>query len=100
MNTLRQAIREYLTMRRSLRFKLQLCSLGDHARAPPAAQRPTAIAVSPITTSATSTARLADPDQAIQLDPKFASAYSFHDLAHGNRRDFDRAMADLNKAMI
>ena len=42
---------------------------------------------------------MADYDQAIQLNPKYARAYVNRGSAWGNRGDLDRAIADYNQAI-
>ena len=41
---------------------------------------------------------IADFDQAIKLDRKFAAAFASRGLAHSNKRDYTRALADLDNA--
>ena len=42
---------------------------------------------------------MADYDQAIQLNPKYARAYHNRGSAWGNKGDLDRAIADYNQAI-
>jgi len=42
---------------------------------------------------------IADYTKAIQIDPKFASAYSNRGSAYGMKGEYDKAIADFNKAM-
>jgi tetratricopeptide (TPR) repeat protein len=45
------------------------------------------------------TAPSATWDEAIRLNPKYPNAYSHRSFAYGKKGDYDRAMADLNKAI-
>jgi tetratricopeptide (TPR) repeat protein len=42
---------------------------------------------------------IADLNEAIRLDPKYAEAYSGRGLAYGNKGDLDRAIADYSEAI-
>ena len=60
---------------------------------------PTTTAPSRWPTGATSTAPLADYEQALKLDPKYALAYLNRGLLWHARKDYDRAIADFDQAI-
>ncbi len=42
---------------------------------------------------------LADYNKAIELDPKFATAYYNRGFVDADKKDYDKALADYNKAI-
>src|SRR5262245_6906732 len=42
---------------------------------------------------------IADYNEAIKLDPRYAGAYVNRGVAHGEKRDLDRAVADFTEAI-
>ena len=62
-------------------------------------RRRTTTVASPTGIRATTTSAIADFEQAIKLDPKFAAAYANRGTAYYDKRDYDRAIADFDQAI-
>ena len=71
---------------------------GDPARCR-SSPWPTTTAARPISASATSTARIADFDQAIKANPNYDAAYYNRGSRYRDKRDFERAAADFGQAI-